>query len=114
MKPIKYGVVMLFSIGLAILTYFHKFERESLGSNINGLMKVFVGVEEERDFVEKRLHQVFSAVRDSAVILFSRGKVQHASNGDKEGNFFTGNSVVASWSHWLTAARSSQMLRAQM
>lgn len=90
MKPIKYGVVMLFSIGLAILTYFHKFERESLGSNINGLMKVFVGVEEERDFVEKRLHQAFSAVRDSAVRLFSRGKVQHASNGDKEGNFFTG------------------------
>ncbi len=90
MKPIKYGVVMLFSIGLAILTYFHKFDRDSLGSNINGLMKVFVGVEDERDFVEKRLHKAFGAVRDTAVRLYSRGKKQHANDGDKEGNFFTG------------------------
>lgn len=93
MKPIKYGVVMLFSIGLAILTYFHKFERESLGSNINGLVKVFVGVEDERDFVETRLHRAFGAVRDTAVRLYSRGKVHRADSGDKEGNFFTGTFV---------------------
>jgi len=94
MKPLKYGVVMLFSIGLAILTYFHKFDRDSLGSNINGLMKVFVGVEDERDFVEKRLHKAFGAVRDTSIRLYSRGENQHAESGDKEGHFFSGKSVV--------------------
>jgi hypothetical protein len=79
---------MLFSIGLAILTYFHKFDRASLGSNINGLMKVFVGVEEERDFVETRLHTAFGRVRDVATRLYKG----HATQGPQGyyDSFFTG------------------------
>jgi hypothetical protein len=63
LRPLKHGLVLLFALCFAVLTYFYKHEKGALGSNIGVLLKLVLGQEEDPDILERYMLSLYEHVR---------------------------------------------------
>jgi ABC-type Co2+ transport system permease subunit len=83
LRPVKHGLVLLFAVCFAILTYFYKHERGALGNNIGMLLKVILGQEDKPDFMEQFISALYERLKNAIV---SKIAAKPQSNGIASSN----------------------------
>jgi 23S rRNA pseudoU1915 N3-methylase RlmH len=71
LRPIKHGLVLLFAVCFAILTYFYKHERGALGNNIGFLLKIVLGEEDKPDILERFISTFYKRLKNTLASHFT-------------------------------------------